>query len=135
MADNEKIALDLRNAAKAIYGFTDEELEGDDMTEPKEVEPLTVKMPTSVDEAELMQKLGYAYLKEYAPAKLAAEYEQLKADVQRFNWLINPDNLATVRWMKRPNKPMRYRVVIDGEDETGWKLSAREAIDQLRIKK
>ena len=29
MADNEKIALDLRNDLKEIYGFTDEELEGD----------------------------------------------------------------------------------------------------------
>ena len=47
MTDNNKLGLDIRNAAKAIYGFTDEELE-DDMTEPKEVEPAGIVIGLSI---------------------------------------------------------------------------------------
>ena len=54
------------------------------MTTHKEVEPLEVKLPSSVAEAELMQKLGNAYLSQYAPEKLTAEYEQLLADKERY---------------------------------------------------
>ncbi len=59
-----------------------------------------------------------------------SEYAKLKADAERLDWLINPENVANVEWRKNFNKPIKFRIIMDGEAETGWMPSAREAIDQ-----
>ena len=137
MADNEKIALDLRNAAKEIYGFTDEELADEVETvevEPvatipmvhdfvkwfdywpdcpakekfkssildiaKEVEPVDtlLELQLAIDRAMLELNLPkgstIAYVINHClDAKAAlpsdAEYEQLKADAERLNKIVD----------------------------------------------
>lgn len=49
-------------------------------TAPQYQDPV-VKLPTSVEEAELMEKVGYEYLKQYAPEKLT--WQASKADSEK----------------------------------------------------
>ena len=46
-------------------------------------QPGTVKMPTSIEEAEAMEKLGYAYLQQHAPERLKAQQELEELTAQR----------------------------------------------------
>ena len=119
MADNEKIALDLRNDLKEIYGFTDEELEGDDMTEPKEVEPVAAAPKTiwlqvgdepisyveAIDDGDISwcadkvfeYDIEYRLVEPNTTAIPTAEYEQLKADAELLDWLSDKNqNIGNV---------------------------------------
>ena len=113
MTDNEKIALDLRNDLKEIYGFTDEELAGD-MTE--------IKGTTE----ELTHQISMVSLP-------AAEYAQLKADAERLDYVQSITKGYGKGWVLRNSNTGRGMRLHETGEPTG-NPSVREAIDKARGK-
>jgi predicted nuclease with TOPRIM domain len=100
--------------------------------------PMVAKL---CDENEsLRQKVSYlesgiAETLEQEIVDLRKQLAECQKDAERFEFLVGEDSTSFVRWIKRPNKPIKYRVSTNGEDVTPWCETARQAIDEAMSEK
>ena len=65
----------------------------------------------------------------YQAAVASPEVQALRKDAERLDFLTKPESSWFVQWGKRSGKPVRFRMIDDGDVFGKWNDTARQAIN------